>query len=285
LLALEDAWFPVRLSMRGKSMQADWRSSCRHWIMRATAVAIAAGLSAAVPNMAFADRNALWTIVHDQCVPDQESHQDPAPCTAVALDGGQPQGYAILKDRNGATQFLLIPTRRIAGMESPDILAPDLPNYWPAAWDARRFVEARAKHAMGWDTIGLAINSALGRSQDQLHIHIDCVQPDVRAALAEHIGDIGSTWAALPFDLRGRRYFAVRLEAAALAAQDPFKRVASGLAASSDLARETLVVIGASFTGGEKGFVLLAGEADPLKGDFGHGEDLLDHACSLAAQQ
>jgi CDP-diacylglycerol pyrophosphatase len=271
--------------MREQGAQADWRSRCRLWIMRATMVAIAAGLSIAAPNIAFADRNALWTIVHDQCVPEQESHQDPAPCTAVALDGGQPRGYAILKDRNGATQFLLIPTRRIAGMESPDLLAPDLPNYWPAAWDAKRFVEARAKRALAWDMIGLAINSVLARSQDQLHIHIDCVQPDVRAALAAHSGDIGRTWTELPFDLRGRRYFAMHLDAAGLAAQDPFKRAASGLVASGDLARETLVVIGANFAEGEKGFVLLAGKADPLKGDFGHGEDLLDHACGLAAQE
>jgi CDP-diacylglycerol pyrophosphatase len=253
-------------------------------MVRAMSMMIAIALIAAAPRIAYADRNALWTIVHDQCVPDQESHQDPAPCEAVSLDGGMPQGYAILKDRVGATQFLLIPTRRISGMESPETLAPDLPNYWQAAWQARRFVDTRAKRALAWDMIGLAVNSALGRSQDQLHIHIDCVRPDVRAALAEHMSEIGRTWAELSFDLRGRRYFALRLEAVALATQDPFKLVASGLAASTDMAQETLVVVGARLAEDAMGFVLLADRADPNKGDFGHGEDLLDHTCALAAQ-
>ncbi|MGP0061690.1 MAG: CDP-diacylglycerol diphosphatase [Beijerinckiaceae bacterium] len=275
--------------MREQGRRRDRRSSCRIWMVGAMSMMIAAGLNAAAPGIAHADRNALWTIVHDQCVPDQESHQDPAPCEAVTLDGGMPQGYAILKDRVGATQFLLIPTRRISGMESPELLASNLPNYWQAAWQARRYVEARAKSALAWDMIGLAVNSALGRSQDQLHIHIDCVRPDVRAALAEHMSEIGRTWAELSFDLRGRHYFALRLEAAALATQDPFKLMASGLAASSDqvtsdLARETLVVVGAKLADDEMGFVLLADRADPDKGDFGHGEDLLDHACVLATQ-
>ncbi|MGO9008293.1 MAG: CDP-diacylglycerol diphosphatase [Beijerinckiaceae bacterium] len=270
--------------MREQGRRRDRRSYCRIWVVRAVSMVIAAELNAAAPGIAFADRNALWTIVHDQCVPDQESHQDPAPCEAVSLDGGAPQGYAILKDRVGATQFLLIPTRRISGMESPEALAPDIPNYWQAAWQARRFVEARAKRALAWDMIGLAVNSALGRSQDQLHIHIDCLRPDVRAVLAEHMSEIGWTWAELSFDLRGRRYFALRLEAAALATQDPFKLVASGLAASGDMARETLVVVGAKLAEDEMGFVLLADHADPEKGDFGHGEDLLDHACDLATR-
>ncbi len=169
-------------------------------------------------------------------------------------------------------------------MESPETLAPDLPNYWEAAWQARRYVETRAKRALAWDMIALAVNSAMGRSQDQLHIHIDCVRPEVRAALAEHMSEIGRTWAELSFDLRGRRYFALRLEAAALATQDPFKLMASGLAASSDMARETLVVIGARFAEDTMGFVLLADRADPDKGDFGHGEDLLDHACAFATR-
>ena len=33
------------------------------------------------------------------------------------------------------------------------------------------------------DDISLAVNSVYGRSQNQLHIHIDCVRSDVRNAL------------------------------------------------------------------------------------------------------
>jgi CDP-diacylglycerol pyrophosphatase len=253
---------------------------------RLASAAIAAGLIAAFCGAATADRNALWTIVHDQCVPNQEAHHDPAPCEAVTLDGGVEQGYAILKDRNGATQFLLIPTRRISGIESPETLAPDIPNYWELAWQARSFVEARAKHKLAWDMIGLAINPALRRSQDQLHIHIDCLRPDVRAALAEHIGEIGTQWTDLTFDLRGRRYTARRLDDAELAREDPFKLLARPRGGSNqDLAAETLVLVGARFGKDKNGFVLLADRGVPEKGIFAHGEDLLDHACALATAE
>jgi CDP-diacylglycerol pyrophosphatase len=77
---------------------------------------------------ATADPDALWTIVSGQCVPDQLTTGAPAPCALVDLDGGESRGYAVLKDLVGATQFLLIPTGRIAGIESPQVLAPDAPN-------------------------------------------------------------------------------------------------------------------------------------------------------------
>ena len=82
-----------------------------------------------------ADPNALWQIVGGQCVPDEQQHHSPEPCAAVDLAGG----YAVLKDIVGDTQFLLIPTTRVTGIESPEILAPGAPNYFAAAWRARRF--------------------------------------------------------------------------------------------------------------------------------------------------
>jgi CDP-diacylglycerol pyrophosphatase len=147
------------------------------------------------------DRDALWKIMHDQCVPDEQANHNPAPCVRVDLKGGLDKGYVILKDRVGLAQFLLIPTRKLAGIESPEILLPSWPNYWADAWQNRTYVSAVA-----WDKIGVAINAEPERSQDQLHIHIDCLRPDVRAALAAHMGEIGATWAELSFDLHGERF-------------------------------------------------------------------------------
>src|SRR5690242_6502771 len=86
-------------------------------------------------------RDALWQIVSGMCVPDQTQHHDPKPCTAVDLQEGGDHGYAVLKDIRGETQFLLIPTARIPGMESPAVLAPDAANYLASAWEARSYVE------------------------------------------------------------------------------------------------------------------------------------------------
>ena len=79
-----------------------------NWLLLVlTFIVVAGGVTAGQAN---ADPTALWTIVHDQCVPDQEASSDPAPCSLVDLDAGEWHGYAVLKDLVGATQFLVIPT-------------------------------------------------------------------------------------------------------------------------------------------------------------------------------
>src|ERR1700730_11341057 len=73
----------------------------------------------------------------------------------------------------------LSPTVRISGIENPALLRENAPNYWEAAWDARRFVEEGARRQLPRDNIGMAINSAASRSLDQLHIHVACIAPKV----------------------------------------------------------------------------------------------------------
>ena len=227
-------------------------------------------------------RDDLWHHVNDECVPDQTAHGDQAPCEFVALGQGVARVFAFYKDRVGATQFLLIPTRKVSGIDDPDLLLPGGPNYWAAAWQARAYVEKAAKRNIPWDAIALAINSALARSQDQLHIHIDCVQPDVRAALIKHMNEIGTRWTPFPVELHGLPYLARRLAATDLVTQDPFKLLARDVpGAAQDMRDETLALVGADFGSGEKGFVLLAGHADLAKMRFTHAANLLDHACRL----
>jgi CDP-diacylglycerol diphosphatase len=86
--------------------------------------------------------DALRKIVLQQCVPNQQQHQNPAPCAEVNLKGG----YVLFKDRNGPLQYLLMPTYRINGTESPLLLNPDAElllagvagarNHEPASWFA-----------------------------------------------------------------------------------------------------------------------------------------------------
>ena len=224
-----------------------------------------------------ADPSALWHIVHDRCVPDEQSKQDPAPCTAVDLA----HGYAVLKDIVGATQFLLIPTARVGGIEDKAILAPDAPNYWDAAWQARRYVEQRAGHPLPRDDIALAINSTSGRTQDQLHIHVDCLRPDVRAALAKYQAVIGLQWSDFPVPLAGQHYRTMRLSGAELGDANPFRLLAADVP-QDDMGSHTLVVAGAIFASDQPGFIVLDDHADLAAGDRGSGESLQDHDCALA---
>lgn len=158
----------------------------------AAAGAAAIGLLGMLSRSHAEDPDRLWQIVHDECVPNQEQHSDPAPCALVDLKEGVERGHVILKDAFGDTQYLLIPTARVTGIESPDLLLPNAPNYFADAWRTRSYVEKAVRQTLPRAAIGLAINSVLSRSQNQLHVHIDCIRVDVQAALQRDLSAIGN---------------------------------------------------------------------------------------------
>jgi CDP-diacylglycerol pyrophosphatase len=256
------------------------RPERRRVIVIVVCVHLAAAAWAVLPTAA-ADHDALWKIVHGQCVPDEMRHHDPGPCTRVYIAGGTARGYAVLKDRNGATQFLVIPTARVTGIESRALVAPHAPNYWAPAWEARRYVFLRAKRPLPRDAISLAVNSMRGRSQNQLHIHVDCVRPDVRDYLAAHSAELPTQWSHRTVRFDGHRYWAMRLGGADLRGVDLFGLLARHIAAArADMGDWTLVAVGIAPTG----FAVLAGHVDPASSDRASGEELQDHGCALAAR-
>ena len=86
--------------------------------------------------------DALRQIVLQQCLPHQLQQQDPAPCAEVKPDAG----YVVFKDRNGPLQYLLMPTWRINGTESPLLLKSGTPNFFWLAWQARSFMSQKYGH-------------------------------------------------------------------------------------------------------------------------------------------
>jgi CDP-diacylglycerol pyrophosphatase len=224
-----------------------------------------------------ADPDVLWKIVHDKCVPNQQQHRSPAPCMEVDLTGGVARGHVVLKDIAGDTQFLVIPTAKVTGIDDPALLAADPPNYWAPAWIARFYVFARARRELPRNAIGLAINSVTARSQNQLHIHVDCVQPDLRRYLARRGGRLRQRWTDLGERYHGHRYLARRLDRHDLAGVDLFALLARIPGAREHMGDWSLAAVGMP-----RGFVLLAGHVDQAAQDRGSGEELLDHDCALA---
>jgi CDP-diacylglycerol pyrophosphatase len=244
--------------------------------------AVVVCLLAAVPQE-IGPRDALWIIVHDECVPGQLHSHDPKPCVLVDLRNGIEKGFAILKDFQRATQLLLIPTARVSGIESPIILAPDAPNYFADAWEARTYIDVALHRTLPRDDLGLAINSAAGRSQDQLHIHVDCIRPDVHQALRERESSIGNRWAPLDVSFSGHHYEALWVPGERLGSNNPFRLLAEGFpGAARDMGDRTLVVVGSVRANGDAGFVILEDQVNRESHDSGYGEELLDHGCRIA---
>ncbi len=243
------------------------------------AVTVCAAIIAAAAVFAMqalgANRDALRRIVQDQCLAHWLQRHDPAPCEQVYLFGPAQdgRGYALLADRKGGAHFLLIPIRSIPGIESPELEEPGAPNYFAAAWQARTRLAAAAGRRLPRNAVGLAVNPVRARTQDQLHIHLECLRPDVFTQLQAAAAHVTNTWS--PIEIGGSGYNALRLEADDLNGANPFELLADRMPrAKHAMGEYTLVVAGMQFESGP-GFILLAGTGRA-------GELLLDSTCVIA---
>lgn len=219
------------------------------------------------------DPNALWRIVHDRCVPAAKTGDGPAPCTCVDTR----DGYALLKDLVGPLQYLLLPTVRVSGIESPQLLEPGGPHYLADAWQDRDVMATRFGRPIADDDIMLALNSPHGRTQNQLHVHISCIAPGVKQSLANMADTIGPDWAPLPQRLAGHRYLARHVTLAELQ-----RTGAARLLARHDDARAHMGDYGLALTQvSGAGLVLLATHVHRLAGNFASPEELESHACHV----
>jgi CDP-diacylglycerol pyrophosphatase len=208
--------------------------------------------------------DSLWSLARC-CAKDLAS--DPG-CRSVSRSGH----FIILKDNSPAKPagYLIIPTMRVSGIEDPQIFALPVADFWAYGWrQAQAYVGKPAA-----DT-ALAINSQFGRTQNQLHIHISCVRPDVAQALAGRAAKIGDDPAApltIPLGPRRHRYRVVG--AASLVAPGPFALAAAMPGARRDMAAQSIAVIGSQHPGL---FYVLDTYHHP--GNPGAAEELLDQTC------
>ncbi|WP_213805676.1 CDP-diacylglycerol diphosphatase [Granulicella sp. dw_53] len=248
----------------------------KKWIVVLVVIAVAAG-GFGLYQALKTDPNALWAIVHDGCVKEEQAHGKPTPCSAVDLK----DGWAVFKDKRGKTQVLLIPTTRVTGIEDPQILRPNAPNYWQAAWDANLYVQQRAPRMLRRDELALAINSKDARSQDQLHIHVDCVRVDVHNQLHAEQVHLSEAWSDLT--VNGAAYRARTLSRDELHDDNVFELVEKQLPPGEGMDQETVVITGANLPLGKEGFDVLVGRGG-VGGNSGGGESLQDHACEIARE-
>ena len=215
--------------------------------------------AAGVPQGAAADDPNGLLHAMQACLADPHA----ADCTEV----DRADGFVVIRDDSPAKPeaWLIVPDREVTGIESPAVFDPPVADFWRYGWDlGGRLLPERAAADRG-----LAINSEAGRSQDLLHIHISCVLPKVRAALAG--AAIGPDWAPAPFLRLGTHDYNVRKVAAL--DPSPFLRLAELPGARADMGEQSLAVIGAA----DGGFYLVTDSTEP--GVVAEAEELLDEAC------
>ena len=198
------------------------------------------------------------------------AEHDPAPCLRVTPD------YAVLADRKGGAHLLLIPTRSLSGIESPLLTEPGIPNYFAFAWEERDRLAVLAGRPLPRGVIGLAVNPVHARSQDQLHIHIECLRPDVardltRAGVAAPLRRGG--W--IQATVAGASFAILRLAGDDLRRYRPFVLLAEHVrAVGGSMEDYTLLLAGMRYDD-DPGFLLLAGTSRAA-------ELLLDSSCAAA---
>jgi CDP-diacylglycerol pyrophosphatase len=219
--------------------------------------------------------DALRQIVQDQCVLNWQQHQNPAPCERVFLAdpkvGGS--GYAVIADQKGGAHYLLVPTQTMNGTDGSELLDPDLPNYFAEAWHARDLITQFVGHDVPRTAIGLAVNTAHSRTQNQFHIHIDCLRRDVVDSIRASAERMSDVWS--PIDIAGSTYQGMRIMAQGLDGSNLFELLA-GLKPDTRhrMGDYTLIAAGVQFKSGP-GFVLLTATGPT-------GELLMDSTCTVA---
>jgi CDP-diacylglycerol pyrophosphatase len=184
----------------------------------------------------------------------------------------------VFKDRNGPLQYLLMPSTKITGIESPAVLAASTPNFFEQAWQARHFMADKYGKTIDDADISLAINSAYGRTQNQLHIHISCLLPSVKTQLAQYAADYSEQWEPIPGGLLGHDYLARRVTPEELSKQGAFRLLAEGIAHANG----RMGSFGLAMTALPSGdFLLLATERSLLPFTLASSEEIQDHDCQV----
>ncbi|MFO1162121.1 MAG: CDP-diacylglycerol diphosphatase [Reyranellaceae bacterium] len=207
--------------------------------------------------------NALWALA--QCC--MRSLANDVGCRVY----DKADDYIILKDNavRKPRSYMIIPTIRVTGIEDRLVARPPTVDFWQYGW-----AQSRTYPGYPMADTGLAINSQHGRTENQLHIHISCVRPDVKQALDHAAIEL---FPAQPVTLRlpphDHLYRAVKVSSLA-GKQSPFLVFQTDRQVKDDMGRQSIAVVGSRVA--NEYFVLDTSRGD---GNPGVAEELLDQTC------
>jgi CDP-diacylglycerol pyrophosphatase len=254
-------------------------------VKRAWILLVAAGLTTVTAFASLAiglDRMALWQVVR-ACAADFKLTGSPFPCLEVDLSDGEEGGSVVLRPPL-SDEMILAPTRRIIGIEDPFLQSPGAPNYFDAGWRARSLLRGADGLPPERDAVALVVNSAVVRDQDQLHIHVGCLLPSARRALADAapklpIGEWAPVGAVVPHTM----FWGTRIGGTDLSDVQPFRLAAAALADKAGRRGDLTIVVAGVRVEGDDDFLILASYAHAPHAWWPVGaENLLDPNCAAS---
>ena len=253
------------------------------WILAVVAVlTVSAAFAAYAMELR---RTALWQVVR-ACVADYKLTGTPFPCLEVNLSEGEARGTVVLRPPL-LEDTVLSPTRRITGIEDPFLRSPEAPNYFDAAWRARTFLNGADGQVPERDAVALIVNSVFVRGQDQLHIHIGCLFPYARRALAAAALKVPmGEWAQIGPVVPHTMFWGYRIPGTALSSVDPFRLAAEALAGKTNGPGDRTIAVAGVRVEGDDEFLILASYARAPHAWWPVGSaDLLEPVCAAGPRR
>lgn len=216
--------------------------------------------------------DALWNIM-SSCVKGFRATGSPAPCMSVNIASGIENGFVVLKDMKGDSHFLVIPTRKIQGIEDSTLASTATTNYWQEAYQNLSYVDHALGRQLPSGALAIGVNSVYARSQEQLHLHMDCLNPDVYQWL-KTAKFPGSLW------IKGATYRAWKAVAKSNEFINPFQSLHQTFGNDpAALKKHALVLVTRDLADGSREFVVIDGDSGIQGG--GSADLLMDRHCNL----
>jgi CDP-diacylglycerol pyrophosphatase len=219
-------------------------------------------------------RDSLWNHVQERCLDKaREQHAD---CAVVDRE----RGLVLYKDAVGPSHYLVIPDHKVTGVDDPALWDGKAQNQWAFGWEVRDIVSKAIGRRVPDTLVGLAVNSRASRSQDQLHIHLDCISEAARTFIADNAGKASEGWA--DFRFQGKPVRAVLIPSPDNTMRfNAFDTVRKSLAEPARIADRGMFVTYVTRPDGASGFMVVDEPVDAASGSTGHASDFLDRACRL----
>src|SRR5277367_50669 len=172
------------------------------------------------------DRRLALRQVVRACVADFNLTGATFPCFEVDLSGG---GNVVLRPPL-SNDLIVAPTREIVGIEDPFLQLVGAPNYFNAAWRARSFLKGADGRTPERDEIAVVANSAVVRTQDQLHIHVGCLNSPAKRILAAAAPNVPiGKWVRIIAVVPNTVFWGMRIRGADLSDFEPFRLAAESI--------------------------------------------------------